>query len=49
MPIDSQYYADAKKLEDDIAAFMQSIIRIPSLSSQEGAAQGIFCKGGMSL
>ena len=37
MTTGSQYYADAKKLEDGLGAFMQSIVRIPSLSSQEGA------------
>ena len=37
MPINSHYYADAKALEPDLAAFMQAIIRIPSLSSKEGA------------
>ena len=37
MPINSHYYADAKVLEPDLAAFMQAIIRIPSLSSKEGA------------
>ena len=36
MQINSHYYADAKKLESDLAAFMQAIIRIPSLSSREG-------------
>lgn len=37
MPIDSHYYTDAKTLEPDLAAFMQAIIRIPSLSSKEGS------------
>ena len=37
MQINSQYYADAKRVESDLAAFMQAIIRIPSLSSREGA------------
>ena len=37
MPISSQYYRDAKTVEADLAAFMQAIIRIPSLSSGEGA------------
>ena len=37
MLIDSQYYTDAKALEPDLAAFMQAIIRIPSLSSKEGS------------
>jgi putative selenium metabolism hydrolase len=37
MPINSHYYTDAKQLEPDLAAFMQAIIRIPSLSSREGA------------
>lgn len=36
MPINSHYYADAKALEPELAAFMQAIIRIPSLSSKEG-------------
>ena len=36
MPFNN-YYADAKALEPDLAAFMQDIIRIPSLSSKEGA------------
>ena len=36
MPINSHYYADAKAIEPDLAAFMQAIIRIPSLSSKEG-------------
>jgi len=33
----NNYYAEAKALEPDLAAFMQDIIRIPSLSSKEGA------------
>lgn len=33
----SAYYAGAKELESDLAKFMQDIIRIPSLSSEEGA------------
>ncbi|HEY5776364.1 MAG TPA: YgeY family selenium metabolism-linked hydrolase [Xanthomonadales bacterium] len=37
MPINSHYFTDAKALEPDLAAFMQAIIRIPSLSSKEGA------------
>ena len=37
MPINSQDYRDAKALESELAAFMQDIIRIPSLSSSEGA------------
>ena len=37
MPINSDYYAHAKTLGADLAAFMQAIIRIPSLSSEEGA------------
>ena len=37
MPTDSQYYTAAKALEPDLAAFMQAIIRIPSLSSKEGS------------
>ena len=32
----SQYYNAAKQVENDLAAFMQDIIRIPSLSSEEG-------------
>ena len=35
--LNDNYYADAKALEPDLAAFMQDIIRIPSLSSKEGA------------
>ncbi|NOR35151.1 MAG: YgeY family selenium metabolism-linked hydrolase, partial [Woeseiaceae bacterium] len=31
------YLADARELETDLVQFMQDIIRIPSLSSQEGA------------
>jgi len=34
---DSHYYTGAKELEAELAAFMQDIIRIPSLSSEEGA------------
>ncbi len=37
MPINSQDYIDAKKNEAALANFMQDIIRIPSLSSEEGA------------
>jgi hypothetical protein len=37
MPLDNQYYAGAKALESELAIFMQDIIRIPSLSSEEGA------------
>jgi len=37
MPINSHYYTDAKQLEPELAAFMQAIIRIPSLSSEEAA------------
>jgi len=37
MLINSQYYTAAKAIEADLAAFMQDIIRIPSLSSEEGA------------
>lgn len=33
----STYYADAMEIKADLVAFMQDIIRIPSLSSQEGA------------
>ncbi len=33
----SHYYTDAKELESELACFMQDIIRIPSLSSKEGA------------
>ena len=36
MPIDEQYYSAAKKLETELVTFMQDIIRIPSLSSEEG-------------
>lgn len=36
MLIDSQYYTDAKGIETELATFMQDIIRIPSLSSEEG-------------
>jgi putative selenium metabolism hydrolase len=36
MLIDSQYYTDAKGVETELATFMQDIIRIPSLSSEEG-------------
>ena len=31
------YYESAKKLEPDIVSFLQDIVRIPSLSSQEGS------------
>jgi acetylornithine deacetylase/succinyl-diaminopimelate desuccinylase-like protein len=31
------YFADARELETDLVQFMQDIIRIPSLSSEEGA------------
>jgi len=34
--MDNNYLNDARKLEADLTAFMQDIIRIPSLSSQEG-------------
>lgn len=34
--MDNSYLSDARKLEADLTAFMQDIIRIPSLSSQEG-------------
>ncbi len=34
--MDNSYLNDARKLEADLTAFMQDIIRIPSLSSQEG-------------
>ena len=37
MQINSHYYADAKALETDLVDFMQDIVRIPSLSSEEGA------------
>ena len=37
MPIDSRYYNDAKSIETELSTFMQDIIRIPSLSSEEGA------------
>lgn len=37
MPDNTQYYAAAQALEADLAAFMQDIVRIPSLSSEEGA------------
>ncbi|MGA9574638.1 MAG: YgeY family selenium metabolism-linked hydrolase [Lysobacterales bacterium] len=37
MPINSHFYTDAQELEPDLAAFMQAIIRIPSLSSREDA------------
>jgi putative selenium metabolism hydrolase len=33
----SSYYADAMEIKDDLVKFMQDIIRIPSLSSEEGA------------
>ena len=33
----SNYYADAVELKSDLVKFMQDIIRIPSLSSEEGA------------
>ena len=36
MLINSKYYTAAKQIESDLAAFMQDIIRIPSLSSEEG-------------
>jgi len=37
VPIDSRYYNDAKGIETELSTFMQDIIRIPSLSSEEGA------------
>jgi putative selenium metabolism hydrolase len=37
MPINNQDYISAKQIEADLAKFMQDIIRIPSLSSEEGA------------
>jgi putative selenium metabolism hydrolase len=33
----SSYYTDAMEIKDDLVNFMQDIIRIPSLSSEEGA------------
>ena len=33
----STWYQDAEAIRDDLVQFMQDIIRIPSLSSQEGA------------
>ena len=33
----STYYADAMAVKADLVKFMQDIIRIPSLSSKEGA------------
>jgi putative selenium metabolism hydrolase len=36
-PVSSEYYDKAKELEPALAGFMQDIIRIPSLSSEEGA------------
>ena len=36
MPMNSHYYTGAKELEAELATFMQDIIRIPSLSSEEG-------------
>ena len=33
----STYYADAMEIKADLVRFMQDIIRIPSLSSEEGA------------
>jgi len=33
----SSYYADAMDVKTDLVKFMQDIIRIPSLSSEEGA------------
>ena len=35
--MNSKFYTNAKKLEPGLAKFMQDIIRIPSLSSSEGA------------
>jgi len=37
MPTDNQYYAGARQFETELSSFMQDIIRIPSLSSEEGA------------
>ena len=34
--MNSRYYTGAKEFEADLVAFMQDIIRIPSLSSEEG-------------
>ena len=36
MPLHNEYYTGAKALETELATFMQDIIRIPSLSSEEG-------------
>ena len=36
MLTDSKYYTDAQGVETELATFMQDIIRIPSLSSEEG-------------
>ena len=33
----SDHYAAARELEPELVSFMQDIIRIPSLSSEEGA------------
>ena len=35
--MDSSYVSDARRIEADLVHFMQDIVRIPSLSSQEGA------------
>jgi len=37
MLTESYYYTGAKEFEADLSTFMQDIIRIPSLSSEEGA------------
>ncbi|MEJ2128282.1 MAG: hypothetical protein P8X81_05510, partial [Woeseiaceae bacterium] len=34
--MNNNYLSDARSMEADLTAFMQDIIRIPSLSSQEG-------------
>ena len=33
----SRYYSGAVEVQDDLLGFMQDIVRIPSLSSREGA------------
>ena len=37
MQVNSHYYPDAKELEAELVDFMQAIVRIPSLSSDESA------------
>jgi putative selenium metabolism hydrolase len=44
VPIEENYYNDAKHIETELSSFMQDIIRIPSLSSEEGAVIERICE-----